>query len=100
MKKQWILVVAIALLVVGISYVSMYGNQIVIGNIPVNFFSAGDYALGVFAAGTFSVGVFSAGIFSIGIFSIGIFNIGLYALGIFLLAWKKKLPDFCKKSQE
>ena len=94
MKKHWILLIAVALLIIGAAVVASHGNQLSIGNFNFNYFAAGDYAMGIFAAGTFSIGIFSAGIFSVGIFSIGIFNVGLYALGIFELAWKKKLPDF------
>jgi len=92
MKKHWILLTAVAFLVLGAIVVATQGNQISIGNFHFNYFSSGEYAMGVFAAGNFSIGIFSAGIFSVGIFSIGIFNVGLYALGIFVLAWKKKLP--------
>jgi uncharacterized membrane protein len=92
MKKLWILLIAVALLIIGALVVTLHGNQICIGNFNFNYFSSGNYAAGVFAAGEFSIGIFSAGIFSFGIFSIGIFNIGLYAIGIFVLAWKKKLP--------
>lgn len=94
MKKHWILLTAVALLLIGTVVVATHGNEISIGNFHFDYFSSGPYALGVFAAGNFSIGIFSAGIFSVGIFSIGIFNVGLYALGIFVLAWKKKLPFF------
>jgi hypothetical protein len=94
MKKKWILLTAVALLVLGAILVVTQGNQMSIGNFNFNYFSSGQYAMGAFAAGNFSIGIFSAGIFSVGIFSIGIFNVGLYALGIFVLGWKKKLPDF------
>lgn len=90
MKKNWIIMVAILLLLVGLAVVMRSGNVLEIGNFRMNYFSSGNYAMGVFAAGTFSIGIFSAGIFSVGIFSIGIFNVGVYALGIFLYAWRKK----------
>lgn len=97
MKKRWILILAVVLLVVGAVVCKLNGGEINIAGYQFHYFSSGDYAMGVFAAGTFSIGIFSAGIFSIGIFSIGIFNIGLYALGIFVLAWKKKYPTFLSK---
>ncbi len=101
MKKHWILLTAVALLITGAFVVALHGNQISIGNFNFNYFSSGPYAMGIFAAGNFSIGIFSAGIFSVGIFSIGIFNVGLYALGIFVLAWKKRLPDFfCNHKKE
>jgi len=92
MKKHWILLTAVALVLIGAVVVATHGNELSIGNLHCRYFSSGEYAMGVFAAGNFSIGIFSAGIFSVGIFSIGIFNVGLYALGIFVLAWKKKLP--------
>ncbi len=91
MKKHWILLTAIAFLLIGLIVVLTQGNQLSIGDFHFNYFSSGEYAMGVFAAGTFSIGIFSAGIFSVGIFSIGIFNVGLYAIGLFVLAWRKKL---------
>ena len=99
MKKHWILLTAVALLVIGAVVVALHGNQISIGNFNFNYFSSGQYAMGVFAAGEFSVGIFSAGIFSVGIFSIGIFNVALYSVGIFVLAWKKKLPKTFHKNR-
>ena len=100
MKKHWILVTAVALVVLGAVVVATHGNQLSIGNFNFKYFSAGQYAMGVFAAGDFSIGIFSAGIFSIGIFSVGIFNIGLYALGFFVLGWRKKLPSFFSLSKK
>jgi len=100
MKKHWILLTAVALLLVGAVVVATHGNQLSIGNFNFKYFSSGEYAMGVYAAGNFSIGIFSAGIFSVGIFSIGIFNVGLYALGIFALAWKKKLPFFFDKDKK
>jgi len=92
MKKHWIFLLAVTLLVVGVVLNAIYGGLFSSGMYSFNYFASGDYAMGVFAAGEFSVGIFSAGIFSVGIFSIGIFNVGLYALGFFMLAWKKKQP--------
>ena len=92
MKKYWILVTAIVLLIIGIFTWVFHGNDFQIGSFTLRFFSSGEYAMGIFSAGTFSIGIFSAGIFSIGIFSIGIFNIGLYAIGIFVIGWHKRLP--------
>ena len=92
MKKHWILLIAIALLIVGAILCTVSGNVFTIAGHEFHYFAAGNYAMGVFAAGEFSIGIFSAGIFSVGIFSIGIFNVGLYALGFFLFAWKKKYP--------
>ena len=100
MKKHWILLTAVVLLLIGALVVITQGNEISIGNLNFDYFSSGPYAMGIFAAGNFSIGIFSAGIFSVGIFSIGIFNVGLYALGIFVLAWKKKLPSFFDKDQK
>ena len=100
MKKHWILLTAVALLLIGTVVVATHGNEISIGNFHFDYFSSGPYAIGVFAAGNFSIGIFSVGIFSVGIFSIGIFNVGLYALGIFVLAWKKKLPFFFDKDKK
>jgi hypothetical protein len=90
MKKHWILLIAVVLLLIGALVVITQGNEISIGNLNFDYFSSGPYAMGIF----------SAGIFSVGIFSIGIFNVGLYALGIFVLAWKKKLPSFFDKDQK
>lgn len=92
MKKYWILITAIILIIIGLFLNSFYGNVYDIFGLHIKYFAAGDYAMGVFAAGRFSIGIFSAGIFSVGVFSIGIFNIGLYAIGFFLLAWKKQYP--------
>ncbi|MDY0202057.1 MAG: hypothetical protein WC951_07550 [Bacteroidales bacterium] len=92
MKKYWILITTVILLLVGILLHLQFGNLFSAGTYCINYFAAGDFAIGVFAAGKFAVGIFSAGIFSFGIFSIGIFNIGLYAIGIFMFAWRKKYP--------
>ncbi len=92
MKKTWIIITAIALLIVGIILNFTLGNQFSAGDYVINYFAAGDFACGVFAAGKFSVGIFSVGIFSVGIFSLGIFNIALYATGFFILGWKKNYP--------
>jgi len=92
MKKYWILLTAVALIIIGVVLNAIFGNLFSTGTYSFNYFASGDYAMGVFATGKFSIGIFSAGIFSIGIFSIGIFNVGLYAIGIFVLAWKKRLP--------
>ena len=96
MKKHWIFLIAVTLLIVGVVLNAIYGGLFSSGMYSFNYFASGDYAMGVFAAGEFSVGIFSAGIFSVGIFSIGIFNVGLYALGFFILAWKKKYPTLFK----
>jgi hypothetical protein len=93
MKKHWILLSAITLLVVCLITLATHGNDIQIGSHQIKLFSAGDYSIGIFSAGEFSIGIFSAGIFSVGIFSIGIFNLALYAIGIFAYAWKKRLPN-------
>ena len=90
MKKQWIFVLAVILLIVGVVLNAIYGGLFSSGTHSLNYFASGQYAMGVFASGEFAVGIFSAGIFSVGIFSIGIFNVGLYALGLFVMAWKKK----------
>ena len=99
MKKQWIFLIGVALLIVGVVLNAIYGGLFSSGTYSFNYFASGQYAMGIFASGEFAVGIFSAGIFSFGIFSFGIFNIGLYALGIFMLAWKKKYPDLFKKIQ-
>ena len=99
MKKHWIFVIAIALLVIGVVLNAIYGGLFSSGTCSFNYFASGDYAMGFFACGEFSVGIFSAGIFSVGIFSIGIFNVGLYALGLFVLAWKKKYPALFTNKQ-
>lgn len=90
MKKYWILIVAVVLLVVGLILNFSGYEAFSAGNYVIKFFAAGDFAIGVFAAGDFAIGIFSIGIFSIGIFSIGIFNIGLFSIGIFVYAWKKR----------
>jgi len=92
MKKQFLVLIAIVLILIGGILEFTIGNMLSSGSYALNFFASGDFACGVFAAGKFSVGIFSIGIFSVGIFSIGIFNIGIYALGFFLVAWKKKYP--------
>ena len=68
MKKHWILLTAVALLLIGAVVVATHGNEISIGNFHFDYFSSGPYAIGVFAAGNFSIGIFSAGIFSVGFF--------------------------------
>jgi hypothetical protein len=100
MKKHWILLTAVVLVIAGLILNSIYGNLMSAGTYSFNYFASGDYAMGIFAAGNFSMGIFSIGIFSIGIFSIGIFNIGLYALGIFVYGWRKKLPGLFLKHSE
>jgi hypothetical protein len=100
MKKTWILLTAIALIVVGLILQFTVGNQFSAGDFICNYFAAGDFACGVFAAGKFSMGIFSIGIFSIGIFSISIFNIGLYTIGIFALGWKKRLPWWLENTKQ
>lgn len=100
MKKHWILLTAVILLLVGIALDLVFGNLHSAGTYCLNYFAAGDYAIGVFAAGKFAIGIFSAGIFSLGVFSIGIFNIGLYSIGIFMYAWKKKYPKIIVSSNE
>jgi len=92
MRKYWILLTAVALMIIGVVLHAIFGNLFSTGAYSFNYFASGDYAMGVFAAGKFSIGIFSIGIFSIGIFSIGIFNVGLYALGLFVFAWRKRLP--------
>ena len=99
MKKQWIFVIAVTLLVVGVLLNAIYGGLFSSGTYSFNYFASGQYAMGVFASGEFAVGIFSAGIFSVGIFSIGIFNVGLYSLGIFVLAWKKKQLSLYSEKQ-
>lgn len=90
MKRTVTLIIALALLIVGMILHFTVGGMMSAGDFVFNYFAAGDFACGVFAAGRFSVGIFSIGIFSMGIFSTGIFNIGLYICGFFLLGWKKK----------
>lgn len=87
MRKYWILLTAVALMIIGVVLHAIFGNLFSTGAYSFNYFASGDYAMGVFAAGKFSIGIFS-----IGIFSIGIFNVGLYALGLFVFAWRKRLP--------
>jgi|SRR5208283_361698 len=94
MKKYWIQLTAVALLMGGIILNSIFGHLFSAGTYSFNYFASGDYAMGVFAAGKFSMGIFSIGIFSVGIFSIGIFNVGLYAIGFFIIAWRKKYPHW------
>ncbi len=93
MKKHWILLTAVFLVITGVILNAIYGNLFSAATYSFNYFAAGDFAIGIFAAGKFSIGIFSIGIFSIGIFSIGIFNIGLYAIGFFVYAWRKRLPN-------
>ena len=97
MKKTWILLTAIVLIVVGLILNFTIGNQFSSGDFCLNYFAAGDFACGVFAAGKFSCGIFSIGIFSIGVFSLGIFNIGLYVIGFFLVGWKKNYGHWLEK---
>ena len=98
MKKQWIFLIGVALLIVGVALNAIYGGLFSSGTYSFNYFASGQYAMGIFASGEFAVGIFSAGIFSVGIFSIGIFNVGVYALGFFLLAWKKKYSPLFSKN--
>ncbi len=99
MKKYWILITTIVLMITGLLFNELYSPAFSAGDFATNYFSAGQFSFGIFSAGIFSVGIFSIGVFSIGIFSIGIFNIGLYAIGIFMLAHKKRFPElFLKKS--
>lgn len=101
MKKYWILITAIVLVVAGLIINAFYFPTLSVGEFASNYISAGRFSAGVFSAGIFSIGIFSIGIFSIGIFSIGIFNIGLYAIGIFILAYKKRLPKIlCPENME
>lgn len=100
MKKYWVFITAVVLLLAGVILNLKFGHLFSSGSYCQNYFAAGDFAIGVFAAGKFAVGVFSAGIFSLGIFSIGIFNVGLYAIGIFIFAWKKKHPKIVLASNE
>jgi len=100
MKKYWILIVAVTLLIIGILLNVKFGNMFGSGPYSLKYFASGDYAIGVFAAGKFAIGIFSAGIFSIGIFSIGIFNVGVYSLGLFMFAWKKKYPKLTAATEE
>ena len=100
MKKNWIFLTAIGLIVLGLILQFTIGNQFSAGDFCCNYFAAGDFACGVFAAGKFSLGIFSIGIFSIGVFSISIFNIGVYAIGIFVLGWKKSLPGWMKIGEQ
>lgn len=96
MKKYWILILALTMMIIGLLIHFKQGNLLSSGDYCMNYFAAGDFAVGIFAAGKFSIGIFSVGIFSIGIFSIGIFNIGLLTIGIFAFGWKKKLPSLFK----
>jgi len=97
MKKVWIILIAVGLLIIGLVLNYTHTNVLSAGDFTFNYFAAGDFALGVFAAGKFSIGIFSVGIFSIGIFSISIFNIGIYSVGIFVIAYKKRLPKLLKQ---
>ncbi len=90
MKKYWIVLVAVTLVIVGIVLNVMQGDMASAGDFACNYFAVGNFACGVFAAGNFSMGIFSIGIFSIGIFSLSIFNIGIYTLGFFLIGVKKR----------
>ena len=93
MKKYWILITAIALLLLGVGIHLLYQNSASAGLFVSDYFAAGNFAAGIFAIGNFSIGIFSVGIFSIGIFSLGIFNIGLFTVGFFLLGWHRKIPN-------
>lgn len=100
MKKYWILITAIVLVLIGLGIHFLDTNVMSAGNFVKDFFAAGNFASGVFAIGTFSIGIFSVGIFSIGIFSIGIFNIGLFTAGFFMLGWHKELPQIFKAAKQ
>jgi hypothetical protein len=100
MKKTWILLTAIVLVIVGLILNFTVGNQFSSGDFCLNYFAAGDFACGVFAAGKFSCGIFSIGIFSIGVFSLGIFNIGLYVIGFFLIGLKKNFGYWHTKKMD
>ena len=63
MKKSWILILAAALLIVGLIVNFTVENAFSAGEFSMNYFAAGDFACGVFAAGKFSVGIFSSSIF-------------------------------------
>ena len=90
MKKNWMLLIALVLVLVGVILHFLVGDMFHYSqSAALGFFAAGNFSAGIFSAGIFSVGIFSIGIFSIGVFSISIFNIGIYATGIFLLARKK-----------
>lgn len=97
--KNWILIIAAVLFVVGLILELTVGGMFSAGDYSLNYFAAGDFSCGVFAAGKFSIGIFSIGIFSIGIFSLGIFNIALYGLGIFILAYRKRYPKFIQAAE-
>jgi hypothetical protein len=110
MKKHWILLTAVALIIVGIILNAIFGhlfctgaycrNYFAFGDYAMGFFAAGKFSIGIFSAGTFSIGIFSIGIFSIGIFSLGIFNIALYAIGFFVIARHKRLPKLFYENSE
>ncbi|MEE4177367.1 MAG: hypothetical protein V2I46_07650 [Bacteroides sp.] len=93
MKKYWILILALVLIIAGLFLNLYYGDMMSAGGFARNYFSAGNFSVGIFSAGIFSAGIFSVGIFSIGVFSLGIFNIGLYAVGLFLIGWRKKYME-------
>lgn len=100
MKKLWILIVAVVLVILGLILNFTQGGMLGAGDFVMNYFAAGDFAMGVFAAGKFSIGIFSIGLFSVGIFSVSIFNVGIYSVGIFVLAFKKRVPSVFKKAVE
>ena len=97
MKKHWILITAIILILTGIGINFLTGDVTSAGQFSLDYFAIGNFAAGVFAVGNFSIGIFSMGIFSIGIFSLSIFNIGIYTIGFFVLGWHKKLPNLVSK---
>ena len=71
MKKYWILILAMFLVLTGVILELTFGGMFSYGDSAFGFFAAGQYSAGVFSIGTFSIGIFSLGIFSIGIFSLG-----------------------------
>ena len=84
MKKNWVSLLAVILVVIGFLMPLITGlNPWSAGTHVFNYFASGDFSLGVFAVGNFAAGIFAAGMFSIGIFSIGIFSVGVFSVGIF-----------------
>ena len=55
MKKYWILILAVVLIITGIIINIYYGGIIDSGKFASGYFAAGDFAVGVFSAGMFSI---------------------------------------------
>ena len=102
MKKIWIPLTAIVLVVLGFILNNYFEHVFSAGEHALGYFASGRFAVGVFSSGLFSVGIFSAGLFSVGVFSLSVFNLALYGAGVFIIAWKKKRPqvEIAEKSGE